>query len=85
MHWFKSTFNIDDLFLIKTKKQNLKARAAKACGDHTDYQLRLKKVLIDNRHNINMMTKIAGHMSYLKSMQVDIQLAAKETLELFTH
>ena len=86
LFWFKfnrEQFNFDSYWRTLIKKKQLKERAANACKDNTDYQLRLKHIMINNRNNLQLLTRIAGHMDYLKSHDVSLQLAAKETIELF--
>ena len=87
MLWFKSrsTVTLDQLILKEIKKQRLRIRVYYACRDTVDYQLRLKNAMIKHQDNVNLLTKIAGHMAYLQSQKVGIQEAAKETIELFLH
>lgn len=84
MPWFKKSqpnHTLNDFIRSHFKNQTLKDRTAKACKDNTNYVLRLKNIMVNNRNNLRLLTQIAGHMQYLKSQGVDLQEAAKETIE----
>lgn len=78
----KRSASIEDHLYQKIKKYGLKNRAMNACCDNTDYQLRLKNLMSNNKNNLRLLTKITGYMEYLKRQGMGIQQASKETLEL---
>lgn len=81
----KNPFSLDDLIRGDIKKYKLKGRAINACNDQTNYDIRLRNFMTNNNDNIVLLTKIAGHMEYLKKQGLSHQQASKETLELIVN
>ncbi len=75
---------VDDIVAKRIHKFQLKDRVRKAVEDSTPYEKILRDYLGKNSKNLFLITKVAGHLSYLvERCGVEPRAAAKECLELF--
>ena len=78
--------SIEDYFAscqISSQKFILKNRAKNAIKNTTNWELRLRNFLENNKNNQKLIINIAGYHHYLTNLGLKPDIAAKECLEQY--